>query len=105
MNEHFLYCTPSRKSKLNLIIVNTKNTVFDQTTHTSTGPFVLPCTVEYTRPLGRNNKSCVKQCWVRNEVEGLRISSEWFGIDFANYLCSGIDINFLMVHCAMLTKW
>ena len=34
---------------------------------------------------------------VRNEVEGFRIRSEWFGIDFANYLCTRIGIDGFMV--------
>ena len=43
-----------------------------------------------------------KKCWVRIKVEWFRIRSERFGIDFATYLCSGIEFDWFMVESPSL---
>ena len=42
-----------------------------------------------------------KKYWVRNEVE---FRSKRFGIDFANYLCSGIEFDWFMVESPSLSN-
>ena len=41
---------------------------------------------------------------MRNKVEGLRIRSEWFGIDFEKYLGSGIYIDWFMIVSSSLPR-